>query len=574
MKVRCPKPEVRCPPTDSYPLPRGEGGPRPALSPAGAGRVRGRVTPLRTSDPSPGLLHRPRSPRGEGWDFCLLPSALYPLLSAFCLLLFAGACAVGPKYSQPSAQVPDAYKELAPRGSQQPSGWKTAQPQDQVLRGKWWEVLNDPALNALQERLEVSNQNLKVAEAQFRQARALVRFNRADLFPTITAGASISGERFSANRPISAPPPGATYGDYVLSADVSYEADVWGRVHRSVESARQNAQATAADLQVVNLSMHAELAADYFELHGLDADKQLLDSAVVAYQKALALTTNRFEGGLAAKAEVAQAETQLETTQAQAIDVEVQRAQFEHAIAVLIGQPASTFALPRSPIKLAPPQIPVGVPSDLLERRPDVAAAERRVAAANAQIGIAKAAYYPTILLSAAAGFEGSDITNWISWPSGLWAVGPSLVATVFDVGRRRALTEQAQAAYDANVAAYRQSVLAAFQEVEDNLAALSILEREATTQDEAVNSAERSLALSTNRYKGGLVTYLEVITAQSTALTDERVAANVLTRRMVATVQLMKALGGGWNASSLPSLASKEPRQIPLTHSQQVGTP
>jgi NodT family efflux transporter outer membrane factor (OMF) lipoprotein len=489
-------------------------------------------------------------------------------------LLTMGACTAGPKYSRPTAQVPGAYKELAPRDSQQSSDWKTAQPKDQVLRGKWWEILHDPDLNSLEERIDISNQNLKTAEAQFRQARALVRFNRAGLFPTINAGTSVTGERLSANRPLGTPGAAGTYGDYVLSADVSYEADVWGRVRRSVESARESAQATAADLQVVNLSMHAELAVDYFDLRGLDADKQLLDSAVVAYQKALALTTHRFEGGLAAKAEVAQAETQLKTTQAQAIDVEVQRAQFEHALAVLVGQPASSFALPRSPIKVAPPQIPVGVPSDLLERRPDVAAAERRVAAGNAQIGIARAAYYPTILLSATAGFEGSSISNWISWPSRLWAVGPSLIATAFDVGRRRALTEQAQAAYDANVAAYRQSVLTAFQEVEDNLAALAVLEREATTQDEAVTSAERSLALSTNRYKGGLVTYLEVVTAQNIALTDERVAANVLTRRMVAAVQLMKALGGGWNASSLPSLAARELRQTPVTHSERAGMP
>jgi len=488
-------------------------------------------------------------------------------------LLILSACTVGPKYSRPTVPVPDAYKELAPRASEPPNGWKTAQPQDQVLRGNWWELFNDPELNLLEERIDVSNQNLKMAEAQFRQARALVRFNRADLFPAVSAGASITSERVSANRP-SIAEPGATYGDYVFSSNVSYEADVWGRIHRSVESARESAQASAADLQVANLSMHAELAVDYFELHGLDAEKQLLDSAVVAYQKALALTTNRFEGGLAAKAEVTQAETQLKTTQAQAIDVEVQRAQFEHAIAVLVGRPASTFSLPRLPLKVAPPQIPVGVPSELLERRPDVAAAERRVAAANAQIGIAKAAYYPTLLLGAAAGFEGSNITNWISWPSRLWAVGHALAATVFDAGRRRAVTEQAQAAYDENVAAYRESVLNAFQEVEDNLAALSILEHEATTQDEAVDAAERSLVLSTNRYKGGLVTYLEVITAQSTALTDEQVAVNILTRRMAATVQLMKALGGGWNASRLPSLASKEPRQIPVRPWGRVATP
>jgi NodT family efflux transporter outer membrane factor (OMF) lipoprotein len=341
-----------------------------------------------------------------------------------------------------------------------------------------------------------------------------------------------------------------------------------------VEAARENAQASAADLETVRLSIHAELASDYFALRGLDAQKQLLDSTVIAYQKALDLTQNRYVGGLAARAEVAQAETQLETTEAQDIDVGVARAQFEHALAALAGQPASTFSIPASPLNLTPPKVPAGVPSDLLERRPDVAAAERRVAAANAQIGFAKTAYYPVLTLGAGGGLEGSGITNWLAWPSHFFALGPSLVETLFDAGLRHAVTDQAWASYDANVAAYRQSLLSAFQQVEDNLAALRILEQESAKQQQAVQSAERSLALSTNRYKGGLVTYLEVITAQSTALSNQRTAVDILTRRMNSSVLLIKALGGGWNAASLPSLTSKGPGQIPAAHSSQLGTP
>jgi NodT family efflux transporter outer membrane factor (OMF) lipoprotein len=293
-------------------------------------------------------------------------------------------------------------------------------------------------------------------------------------------------------------------------------------------------------------------------LRGLDAQKQLLESTVVEYQKALNLTTNRYNGGLAAKVEVTQAETQLEATQAQAIDVGVQRAQFEHAIAALVGQPASTFSIPISPLDAPPPVIPVGVPSDLLQRRPDIAAAERRVAAANADIGVAKTAYYPTLTLSAAAGFEGSSITNWFAWPSHFFSVGPQLLETLYDAGRRHAYTDQAWAAYDANVATYRQNVLTAFQEVEDNLSGLRILDEESRKQHQAVQSAEHSLALSTNRYKGGLVTYLEVITAQSTALSNERTAVDILTRRMNSTVLLIKALGGGWDVSKLPQLTGQ----------------
>ena len=434
--------------------------------------------------------------------------------------------------------------------------WNPSQPQDHVWRGSWWEVFGDPQLNALEEKINISNQNLKIAEAQFRQARDLIRIERSSLYPTVNGGASISVLQLSKNAPNPSPKAGQTQGDFVLPVDLSYEVDAWGRIRRTVEAARAGAQASAADLETARLSLHAELAADYFALRGLDAQKHLLDSTVVAYQKALDLTTNRYNGGLAAKVEVAQAETQLETTEAQAIDVGVQRADFEHAIAALIGQPASTFSIPASPLDTPPPRIPVGLPSDLLQRRPDIAAAERRVAAANAQIGIAMTAYYPTLSLNAVAGLEGSSITNWFAWPSHFFAVGPALVETLYDAGRRHAFTDQAWAAYDANVAAYRQTVLTAFQEVEDNLAGLRILDAESAKQNQAVQSAERSLALSNNRYKGGLVTYLEVTTAQSAALSNERTAVDILTRRMNSTVFLIKALGGGWDVSKLPQLS------------------
>ena len=503
--------------------------------------------------------------------FCVLPFDFALLLSAFCLLLFAGACTIGPKYTRPSVATPPAYKELAPSAAGPQGQWKPSQPQDQALRGKWWEIFGDPQLNALEERIEVSNQNLKIAEAQFRQARDLIGINRAGLFPKVSAGPNITGERFSKNAPNAGPLYGQTQGDFLLPFDLSYEVDAWGRIHRAVEAARESAQASAADLETARLSLHAELASDYFALRGLDAQKQLLDSTVIAYEKALDLTRNRYVGGLAAGAEVAQAETQLETTQAQDIDVGVARAQYEHAIAALVGQPASTFSIPASPLDVTPPKIPVGVPSDLLERRPDVAAAERRTAAANAQIGFAKTAYYPTLTLTAGGGLEGSSIVNWLAWPSHFFALGPTLLETLYDAGLRHAVTDQARAAYDANVAAYRQSVLAAFQEVEDNLAALRILEGESAKQQQAVQSAERSLALSTNRYKGGLVTYFEVITAQSIALSDEVTAVNILTRRMNSSVLLIKALGGGWDASSLPSLRSGG---TTLSQSKQGGTP
>lgn len=475
------------------------------------------------------------------------------------LLMTLAGCAVGPRYNRPTATVPPAYKEFPPN-------WKSAQPSDEIARGKWWEIFHDPQLNALEEQIAVSNQNIKASEAQFRQARALVRYYRSNYYPTVAANASATRAQTSANKPPNSQLSGKTFSDYVLAGDVSYELDVWGRVRKTVESAQENAQASAADVASVNLIMHSELALDYFQMRSLDAEKQLLDSTVSAYQKALELTENRYRGGVASGVDVAQAQTQLKTTMAQDMDIDVQRSQFEHAIAVLIGQPASTFSLARAPLAMPPPVIPAGLPSELLERRPDVAAAERRVASANAQIGVAKAAYYPTITLNGTGGFESGALGPWISGPSSFWSLGPAAALVLLDFGRRRAVSEQAWAAYDQTVANYRQSVLSAFQQVEDNLAALRILEGEASTQDQAVTAAQHSLELSTNRYKGGVTTYLEVITAQTTALTDERTAVEILGRRMVAAVSLIQALGGGWDASQLPSARA-------LSHPQQTAT-
>ena len=467
------------------------------------------------------------------------------ILIAIAVFQFTG-CAVGPKYHQPVVQAPPAYKEVG--------DWKLAQPNDQNLGGEWWKIFQDPQLDALEAQVNVSNQNLKAAEAQFMQARAAVRYNRADFFPTVTAGLSGTRTRVSAHRP----PPnsifnGVTENDFTLPIDVSYQADVWGRVRKNVESYREQAQASAADLATVNLSMHSDLAIDYFQARSLDAQEQLLNSTVKQYEQALALNQSRFDGGIASEVEVEQAKTQLQTTRAAAIDVGVLRAQFEHAVAILIGKPPADFSLPPLPLTAPPPRIPVSVPSELLERRPDIAAAERRVASANAQIGVAKSAYYPVIGLTASGGFESSSITTLLQGPSGLWSIGLSALGTIFDGGRRHALTDQARAAYDGQVAAYRQNVLIGFQQVEDNLAAARILENEANVQDEAVVAAQRSLDLSIIRYKGGVTTYLEVITAQNAALSDQVTAVNILGRRMASTVLLIQALGGGWDRSSLP---------------------
>jgi NodT family efflux transporter outer membrane factor (OMF) lipoprotein len=476
-----------------------------------------------------------------------------PVLSA----LLLASCTVGPKYSKPSVPMTPAYKEQQPANFKEAGNWKPAQPGDTNLPGKWWEIFNDPQLNALEEQIDPANLSLKIAEARFRQARAAIRFDRAAQYPTISTNPSVASVRNSANRPNFQAALAKPTGDFVLPVDLSYEIDFWGRIRRTISAATEEAQATAGDLATLSLSLHSELAIDYFESRNLDAQQQILNNTVAAYTDALRLTTNRYEGGVAAKQEVAQAQTQLDTTRAEATDVGVQWAQFEHAIAILVGKPPAAFNLSALPLSATPPPIPVGLPSQLLERRPDIASAERRVAEANDQIGIARAAYFPTVILSAAAGLEGSSILNWMNWPSRFWAVGPSAFETLFDAGRRRATSESARANYDATVAGYREATLTAFQQVEDNLAALRILDQEAQQQHAAVASSQNLLDLSMNRYKGGVDTYLQVITSQTINLTNQRTEADILRRRMDASVLLIKALGGGWNLSNLPTVSS-----------------
>ena len=461
-------------------------------------------------------------------------------------VLLLGGCMVGPDYKKPSVPMTTAFKET--------DGWKLAQPSDHLPKGRWWEIFDDPELHTLAEEVSAANQNLKIAEARLREARAMVRVNRAALFPTISAGLGASSIRESNNRPFLSPNVSlGNSGDFLLSLDLSYEIDLWGRVRRTVAAARQEAQATAADLETARLSLQAELVVDYIELRAADAQQQLLEETVKAFTVFLRLTTDRFRGGAAPRSDVAQAQTQLDTTQVQLTDIAVQRAQFEHAIATLIGKPPAAFSLPRRPLDLRPPDIPVGLPSQLLERRPDIAAAERRVAEANEQIGIARAAFYPTVMLNASVGFEGSTFGNFLNASSLLWAVGASITQTIFDAGRRRATSDATIALYDATVAGYRQTTLTAFQQVEDNLAALRVLEQEALQQRRAVDSAQLSLQLFTNRYKGRADSYLQVTTAQTIVLTNQRNDIDILRRRMNASVLLVKALGGGWEVGDLP---------------------
>ena len=456
------------------------------------------------------------------------------------LLLLANACMVGPKYQRPAAPAPVAFKEAPP------AGWKEAQPNDGALRGKWWEVYHDPRLNALEEQVAISNQNVLAAAAQFQAAKASVRVARAGEFPTVTAAPSATGSGAGAS---------GAKGLYTLPIDlVAYQVDIWGAIRRGVAANSAVAQASAAQLENARLLYQAELASDYFQIQGLDASLQLLDTTVKSYEQYVQLTQDRFDGGVASKGDVALAQTQLETVRAQLVDLGVQRAQFEHAIAVLTGKPPSDLSIPAIPKQAPPPVSTIGIPSALLERRPDVAAAERQVAFANEQIGIATAALYPSLTISAAAGLQSSVLGDLLTWPSRFWSVGPQLAQTLFDTGRRRAQIRVTQATYDATAADYRQTVLTALQQVEDSLAQLRILAEEALITDRAVAAAQQSLEISTIQYRGGLANYLLVITAQTTALQNQRTAVDLLTRRMVASVSLIQALGGGWDASQLPS--------------------
>jgi NodT family efflux transporter outer membrane factor (OMF) lipoprotein len=451
-------------------------------------------------------------------------------------------CAAGPDYRKPEVQSPPEYKELA--------GWRQAQPRDAAPRGSWWTVFGDAELDALMQRVEVSNQTIRVAEARFRQASALASQARAGLFPTLAANASATRSKAPslANQPSFAT---GAVNNYNVGLNVaSWELDIWGRVRRSVEAGEAGWQASAADLEAARLSARASLAQNYFALRVADATRQLLEDTVAAYQRSLDLTRNRYDAGVAARVDIVQAEVQLKSAQAQLVDLGVERAQLEHAIALVLGEAPANFALAPAPLALKMPEIPVGLPSELLERRPDIAGAERRVAAANAQIGVAQAAFFPTLTLSAATGFRGTNIANLLTPPSRFWSLGGALAQTVFDGGLKRSLSDQALAAYDAEVGLYRQAVLTGFQEVEDNLAALRILDEEAQLQEEVVQAARHAVELTINQYRAGIVSYLNVITAQTTAFNNQRAAVGVLGRRLTASVALVKALGGGWSAA------------------------
>ena len=507
------------------------------------------------------------------------PGRLNPVMIAGLLLLLAG-CTVGPDYVKPPTAAPAAYKE-AP-------GWKVAQPRDELSRGPWWEIYDDPRLNALEEQVDINNQNIAQAEAQFRQSVALVKEARSAYFPTVTGGASWTRFRNSGTL-ISSSGGGVgagggiggggikaapTLSEYLLNSDLTWQIDIWGQVRRQVESSRASAQATAADLEGVRLSARATLAQDYFQLRILDEQKHLLNDTAVNYRNILEWTKNQYASGTASRGDVAQAETQFEATDAQAIAVGVQRAQTEHAIAVLLGKSPSVFAIPVVRQTLRVPAVPFGVPSELLERRPDIAAAERNMAAANAQIGVALAAYYPSITLSAEGGFETVSLAKWLTWPSRLWSLGAAASETFLDFGLRSGQTAAARASYDASVATYRQTVLGGFQQVEDNLAALRILKEEAQKQDEAVRDAKVSLAVSTDQYKAGTIAHIALLVVENTALTNEITAITILGSQMSANVLLIEALGGGWQSSDLPAVGWEPPIQPPDAEKPAAAAP
>lgn len=462
-------------------------------------------------------------------------------ISAAALAVLAG-CSLAPRYRTPETAAPaPAYKEL--------DGWKLAAPADNLPRGPWWQMFHDDDLDALEVQVTAANQNLKAALARLDEAAAQTRFARASFFPTITANGGATRERLSANEPQFVPGGQTYYNDFVAGGTLSWELDLFGRIRNTVAGARATEQATAGDVAALDLALHAQLASDYFMLRGLDAQQQLLDHTVADYAKALDLTQNLYHGGAGALSDVEQAQAQLETARTQAEDTRLHRAQTEHAIAVLVGQQASSFSLPPRPLPagMQPPAVDPGLPSQLLERRPDVAAAERRVAAANANIGVARAAYFPDFSLGAAAGWQSVAESTWFSAPSRYWSVGPQGLLTVFDAGAHAAQAAQAHAAYDEQVANYRSTALTAFQDVEDNLAALRQLERESVSEAAAVEASQGALDQANYRYKGGIVTYLEVVSTENAALAARLTDLGIETQRLTATVQLVQALGGNW---------------------------
>ena len=471
-------------------------------------------------------------------------------------MLALSGCMVGPKYKMPTAPTPPAFKEASPAADAANADWQQAQPQDTIPRGDWWTLFHDEGLNALEPQIATANQTLKQADANLTAARANLRVQNSNRYPTFGINPFLGGERESANQPyVNSAIAKNSVADLDLPLQLNYEVDLWGAVRRNITAAREQSQATAADRQSVLLSLQAELATDYFELRAADAQQKLLNDTVAQYAEAVRITRDRYLGGVAVKSDVTQAETQLEDAKVQASDTAIARAQYEHAIANLIGEPPASFSLPPSPLPLTdtPPAIPTGLPSQLLERRPDIAAAERRTASANEQIGIARAAYFPTLNLGGVAGQNSTALTSLFSASSFTYGLGPTIGETFFDGGRRRGLSEQALANYDGTVANYRQTVLTAYQQVEDNLVALHVLSHEQQQQRQATASAQESERIFNNRYVGGVDTYLQVITAQTSALNNERNDIDILRRRMDASVLLIKVLGGGWDRTQLP---------------------
>lgn len=472
-----------------------------------------------------------------------------PATGALVAMLALGGCKVGPNYKAPAMPAPPAYSDNGHNGN-----WSVATPADTTIREDWWTIYQNAQLNDLEQRCANANQNIAAALHAYEQAHDLVRENKASLYPTVSIGAAATRNRISDNRPLHVPGSATNYWDFLIPLNISWEPDFWGGIRRQVESSAANAQASAADLANTRLSLQGMLAVTYFQIRGLDLQAQLLRSTLDSYQQSLELTQFRFKGGLASDSDVEQARTLLEQTHAQLIDLGVQRAQFEHAIAVLIAEPATNFHIAEDPLVGDPPSVPTGIPSELLQRRPDIAGAERRVASANALIGVAKSAFYPNIVLGASGGVESDQISQLFTAGSAAWSAGPSANEILYDAGRRKAQLDLAVAQREQAAALYRQQVLSAFRDVEDQLAALRVLEQEAAVTGRAVTAAKRSTELSTMRYKRGLAPYLEVLTNQTLELENERTAASLVTQRIVASAQLQIALGGGWSSAQLPS--------------------
>lgn len=474
------------------------------------------------------------------------------------IVWLAGCKAVGPNYNRPAYQAPAAYKEVGATAVTPPpnppgGSWQPASPSDGMLRGNWWEIYHDARLNGLEERVTAQNPSLRSALETYLAARDQIAAARSLFYPTLSAGVSAAHLKVSENRPFATVNSSTNFNDLVLAGQASWEPDFFGRIRRTVEAARASAQASAADQAALDLALHAQMATAFFELRGLDAQQRLLQSTVKNLEGQLQLTQRLLDGGVATAVDVAQAQTQLETVRAQLVDVGEARAQYEHAIGTLANYDLSTFSIPPSPLDLPLPQVPTGVPSQLLERRPDIAAAERITAAANAQIGIAISAFYPNISIGGTGGFESTHGGTWIQGPSSLWSLGAQATELLFDAGQRHALTNQAKHLYEAQADTYRNTVLQAFQDVEDQLSNLRILEQEAVVEDRAVAAAQHSFDLSNQRYKGGVTSYLEVLTAEDTLLQNQRQVIDLQTRQFASSVSLVRALGGGWDTTQLP---------------------